>query len=37
MLLMPATILAQDTADSTLVINEVQVANLDQFLDNANC
>ena len=37
LLLMPATILAQESADSTLIINEVQVANLDQFLDNANC
>lgn len=29
--------LAQETADTTLIINEVQVANLDQYLDNANC
>ena len=28
---------AQETADTTLVINEVQVANLDQYLDKANC
>ena len=37
LLLFPAFILAQETADTTLIINEVQVANLDQFLDNANC
>ena len=37
MLLSPVVMLAQETADSTLVINEVQVANLDQYLDNANC
>ena len=36
-LLMPISVFAQETTDSTLVINEVQVANLDQYLDNANC
>ena len=29
--------LAQETADTTLVINEIQVANIDQYLDRANC
>lgn len=28
---------AQETPDTTLIINEVQVANIDQYLDNANC
>ena len=28
---------AGETADTTLVINEVQAANLDQYLDDANC
>jgi hypothetical protein len=38
MLLLPITmVLAQEKADTTLIINEVQVANLDQYLDNANC
>ena len=37
MLLLPISVLAQETTDTTLVINEVQVANLDQYLDNANC
>ena len=37
MLLLPTSVLAQETVDTTLVINEVQVANLDQYLDNANC
>ena len=37
MLSLPISVLAQDNADTTLVINEVQVANLDQYLDNANC
>ena len=37
LLLFPAAIMAQETIDMTLVINEVQTANLDQFLDNANC
>ena len=35
--MLPTTALAQEAADTTLIINEVQVANLDQFLDNANC
>ena len=37
MLSLPTFVLAQEEADTTLVINEVQVANLDQYLDNANC
>ena len=37
LVLMLSQALAQETADTTLIINEVQVANLDQFLDNANC
>lgn len=37
MLLLPACLLAQETTGTTLVINEIQVANLDQYLDNANC
>lgn len=37
MLSLPTSVLAQETVDTTLVINEVQVANLDQYLDNANC
>ena len=37
MLLLTTLASAQETADTTLIINEVQVANLDQFLDNANC
>ena len=37
MLLMPACLLAQEASDTTLIINEVQVANIDQYLDNANC
>ena len=37
MLLMPTAMLAQETGDASLIINEVQVANLDQYLDNANC
>ncbi len=28
---------AQNGTEQTLIINEVQVANLDQFLDNSNC
>jgi len=36
-LLSTATLLSQETTDTTLVINEIQVANLDQYLDNANC
>ncbi len=37
LLLVPDIVAAQETADKTLIINEVQVANLDQYLDNANC
>ena len=38
LLLLPVTtIMAQETANTQLVINEVQVANLDQYLDNSNC
>lgn len=37
MLSLPASLLAQETTDTTLIINEVQVANIDQYLDNANC
>lgn len=37
MLLLPAVVIAKDDADTSLIINEVQVANIDQFLDNANC
>lgn len=37
MLLLPTGMLAQETTDTTLVINEVQVANIDQYLDYANC
>ena len=33
----PLSVVAQETADTLLTINEVQVANLDQYLDNANC
>ncbi|MBO7067818.1 MAG: CotH kinase family protein [Bacteroidaceae bacterium] len=29
--------MAQEQSDTTLIINEVQVANIDQYLDNANC
>ena len=36
-LLLPIGVLAQEPTDTTLVINEIQVANLDQYLDNANC
>ena len=36
-LLLPATVLAQEAANTPLILNEVQVANIDQFLDNANC
>ena len=36
-LLLPAAVLAQETDITPLIINEVQVANIDQFLDNANC
>ena len=36
-LLLPAMVPAQEQADASLIINEVQVANLDQYLDNANC
>lgn len=28
---------AQEAQDSVLIINEVQVSNIDQYLDNANC
>ena len=37
MLSLPICTLAQEKTDTTLIINEVQVANLDQYLDNANC
>ncbi len=37
LLMLPVAAVAQETADKTLIINEVQVANLDQYLDNANC
>lgn len=37
MLLLPTAVFAQEIADANLIINEVQVANLDQYLDNANC
>ena len=37
LLLLPTIVLAQEITESSLIINEVQVANLDQFLDNANC
>ena len=37
LLLLPTIALAQETTKSSLIINEVQVANLDQYLDNANC
>ena len=36
-MLIPASALAQENAYSSLIINEVQVANIDQYLDNANC
>ena len=37
LLLLPFNALAQETTDTMLVINEIQAANLDQYLDNANC
>ena len=37
LLLLPAAVMAQETTDIALIINEVQTANIDQFLDNANC
>ena len=37
LLFLPATLLSQETDDTLLIINEVQVANIDQYLDNANC
>ena len=37
LLLLPTIVLAQETTEPSLIINEVQVANLYQFLDNANC
>ena len=35
--ILPAFIEAQETEVPALIINEIQVANLDQYLDNANC
>jgi hypothetical protein len=37
MLWFPVSGIAQEEADTALIINEVQVANIDQYLDNANC
>ena len=37
LLFLPAFAWAQDTATPELYINEIQVANFDQYLDNANC
>ncbi len=37
LLFLPAFVWAQDTATPELYINEIQVANFDQYLDNANC
>ena len=37
LLLLPTATLAQKAADTPLIINEVQVANIDQYLDYANC
>ena len=37
LLLFPAVASAQETEYPTLIINEVQVANIDQYLDNALC
>ena len=38
LLLFPAAAAtAQEPSDTTIIINEVQPANLDQYLDNANC
>lgn len=37
LLLLSTMITAQETPEATLIINEVQVANIDQYLDNANC
>ena len=37
LLLVPVAVLAQKAGNASLIINEVQVANIDQFLDNANC
>ena len=36
-LCLPLMTLAQENADSTLKINEIQAANIDQYLDYANC
>ena len=36
-LLVPVTVLAQEQTDSPLLINEIQVANNDLYLDHANC
>ena len=37
LLLLPAVCVAQEADPSELLINEVQVANIDQYLDKANC
>ena len=36
-LLLTASVYAQEQADTALIINEVQVSNIDQYLDNSNC
>lgn len=36
-LLLPVIVFAQEQNEPKLIINEIQVANLDQYLDNANC
>lgn len=35
--LLPLLAVAQETPDTILIINEVQAANIDQYLDKANC
>ena len=35
--MVPVTVLAQEQTDSPLLINEIQVANNDLYLDHANC
>ncbi len=37
LLLSVSAVMAQETADTVLIVNEVQSANIDQYLDNANC
>ena len=36
-LLLSISVVAQEQSDTSLVVNEVQVANIDQYLDKANC